>query len=232
MSATENTNPSVTKENKEKKPKKVKVDKYNGFKVPAKSSVHQKSIIWAYHVYSIMKEAKPALLEREDIKVAYNNFVDCLNKYKENNPNQANYGLTSWLPSKKNKYKSGIIPDVNLQSPEICFTKLPFSISYSTYQFNNNLQIREKRLKAYQDIITVYTVLYDLIKRDVVPFMELKNWEINSNIDINDYRKIMVKIENENKYYQEMIDNNLKTIAEITEKCVALQIPPEVTKFD
>ena len=51
---------------------KTKVDKYNGFKVPDKKIP---STRWANHVYDIIKEARLELLQREDVRTAYNNLI-------------------------------------------------------------------------------------------------------------------------------------------------------------
>lgn len=234
MSATENTNPSTTKPKKETKPKKVKVDKFNGFKVPARSSARHKSTPWAYHVYDIIKEAKPALLEREDVKVAYNNFVECLLKYEETDPNYRDYGLTSWVPSKNYRYTMGIKPDGKVSSYGSYITDLPFRVSYIQYGVDRGRDetIREKTRKAYEDVINVYTILYDLIKRDVVPFIEIKAWEVSSKDTVNGYHRYMEHLEGEIKRWEAAIADNHRKIGEFAAKCVALQTPPEVTKFD
>ena len=76
---------------------KTKVDKYNGFKVPDKKI---KTTRWAIHVYNMIKEARLDLLQREDVRTAYNNLIDCLRKYDGL--------LESYIPSKYSKYNSGI----------------------------------------------------------------------------------------------------------------------------
>jgi hypothetical protein len=75
-------------------------------------------------------------------------------------------------------------------------------------------------------------VLYDLIKRDIVPYMEIKYHEITCKRQINLYHRNMEKLENSIKHYEQHIDTCRKTIADYAEKCIKLQLPPITTKFD
>ena len=90
------------------------------------------------------------------------------------------------------------------------------------------MEIKEKS----NDIIKTYNILYDLIKRDVVPYMELKQHEISSKKDIEYYHRCMEKLENDIKVYERSIESHRKSISEYATKCIALQNPPNYTKFD
>lgn len=208
------------------KPKvvKQKVDKYNGFKVPPKSRGSTK---WAFYIYDMIKEAKPELLENIAVRDAYNNLIVCLIKYEDK--------LETWIPSRYQKYSTGI----KLKNDS--YTQLngiPGRWKYSWTEQNDPI-IKPKMKADSEDIITNYTILYDLIKRDVVPYMEIKEHEIKSKKDIEQYHRYMENIErdiktfeNHIKTYEKHIENSRKSLAEYATKCVALQNPPKLTKFD
>lgn len=158
------------------------LDKYNGFKVPSRSI---KSTRWSIYLYNIIKEAEPALLESEPVKIAYNNYVDCVMKYDND--------ITTWIPSKSFKYcknRSGIIPSErgyynNFPNKDILFTyyilynliKQPvvnyMEIKYhelkrtkDTEYYNNLIQKLEKSIKKHEDSIAD-------IRRSICKYAEL-----------------------------------------------------------
>jgi hypothetical protein len=196
---------------------KTKVDKYNGFKVPPKS---RSSTKWAFYIYDMIKEAKPALLENIAVRDAYNNLIDCLIKYEVK--------LETWIPAKYQKYSTGI------KLKKDGYTELngiPGRWKYSWTEQNDPI-IRPQMKAASEDIIKTYTILYDLIKRDVVPYMEIKDHEIKSKKDIEYYHRCMEKLENDIKTFERSITSHRKTLGEYAAKCIALQNPPNLTKFD
>jgi hypothetical protein len=221
---------TATKAKKEKVAKVAKApkpDKYNGFKVPSKGNRH-KATPWARFIYDMIQEAKPDLLAREDVKVAYNNLVECLSKYEtDDTQGEGDYGLRSWIPSKHSKYRMGIKPEEYGSS-----RGLPFSYNNNYYKDVLNVAIRERTTNIYTDIHNTYKVLYDLIKRDVVPYMEIKEWENTSKKTVQNYHSYMERLENEIKHYEKCIQNHHKLIGEYAKKCVDLQTPPKTTKFD
>lgn len=208
-----------TKTKRTAKPKvaKVKVDKYNGFKVPPKSRAATR---WTIYIYDMIKEAKPELIENAAVKDAYNNLVECLIKYEGN--------IESWVPAKYRKYTMGIKP-IN---DSYGFTHgFPLRWSYNWQQQNDPIARKELKEKS-DDILTVYTVLYDLIKRDVVHYMEVKQHELTSKKDVEYYHRCMEKLENDIKVYERGIESYRKSICDYAKKCIALQTPPTLTKFD
>ena len=202
---------------KSKRVVKVKVDKYNGFKVHIKTRVSTK---WTIYIYDMIKEAKPELLESDEVKIAYNNLVDCLIKYEGNQ-------LKTWIPSKYQKYNTGIKPK---NDPYGYSQSLPVRWNYSWPQLNDpiiKVEIKEKT----DDIISIYIILYDLIKRDLVPYMELKEHISKSKKDIDYFHRDMEKLENDIKLWERTIESNRKSIGEYAAKCIALETPI-LTKFD
>lgn len=211
---------TIETKTKVKRVAKAKVDKYNGFKVPPKG---QKTTKWAVFLYDMMKEANPELLLNDQVKIAYNNLVDCLIKYDGI--------LESWAPSKYNKYDkytNGIVLKKDSYSE---LMGIPARWQY-TWQQQNDPIIRPKMKTDSQNIIDTYTVLYELIKRDIVPYIELKHHDIKGKKDIEYYHNMMEKLERDIKAYEQSIENTRKTLCEYAQKALKLQEPPVLTMFD
>ena len=209
-----------TTKTKSKRTTKPKVDKYNGFKVPVRT---RKSTKWAIYIYDMIKEAKPELLSVDLVRDAYNNLVDCLIKYENT--------LETSVPNKYYKYSkdgNGIVPKSDHYSD---LMGIPGHWSY-TWQQKNDPIIKEQIKKDSKDITDTYKVLYELIKRDIVPYMELKQHEIRSKKDIEYYHNQMEKLERDIKMYEQSIIHTRKTLCEYAEKALKLQQPPVLTKFD
>ena len=205
---------------KSKRTSKPKVDKYNGFKVPSRT---RKSTKWTIYLYDMIKEAKPELLSVDLVKDAYNNLVDCLIKYENT--------LETWTPSKYYKYSkdgNGIVPKTEYYSS---LMGIPGKWNY-TWQQQNDPIIKEQIKKDSKDVTDTYAVLYELIKRDIVPYMELKHHEIKSKKDIEYYHNYMEKLEKDIKMFEQSIINTRKTLCEYAEKALKLQNPPVLTRFD
>lgn len=205
---------------KSKRTPKPKVDKYNGFKIQPRT---RKVTKWTLYVYEMIKEAKPDLLSVDLVKDAFNNLVDCLIKYENN--------LETLIPLKYSKYAktgNGIILKEDYYS---MLNGIPGRWNY-TWQQQNDPIIRAEIKQKSKDIIDTYTILYDLIKRDVVPYMETKQWEISTKKEIEYYHNQMEKLERDIKTYEQSIINTRKTLCEYAEKALKLRQPPIITKFD
>ena len=211
--------PKKEKVPKAEKPKKEKVDKYNGFKVPARTGPSSTRCI--NHIYDMIKEAAPTLLERDDVRTAFNNFVECLRKYDTE--------IESWVPPKYNRYSIGIKIDETNKYSNLKGLTCRFKNEYSAY---NNPEIKKKLTDDIIIILNAYKPLYELIKRNVVPYMEVKEWELKSKKDIDVYHKYMEKLERDVKTYEQCVNQTRKTICEYAQKCLALQTPPNITTFD
>ena len=211
--------PKKEKVPKAEKPKKEKVDKYNGFKVPARTGPSSTRCV--NHIYDMIKEAAPTLLERDDVRTAFNNFVECLRKYDTE--------IESWVPPKYNRYSIGIKIDETNKYSNLKGLTCRFKNEYSAY---NNPEIKKKLTDDIIIILNAYKPLYELIKRNVVPYMEVKEWELKSKKDIDVYHKYMEKLERDVKTYEQCVNQTRKTICEYAQKCLALQTPPNITTFD
>ena len=122
---------------------------------------------WAIHIHSIMKEANPELLTREDVIDAYNQFVLDIDKY-----DTIGY---SHMPVVHKRYAHGIKLEGNSPS---CMTI-----------FHNIRQNGRIRKEIEDEMCAYYRPLYELIKRDVVPYAEKKDYEIQ----VKESRKQSIK---------------------------------------
>ncbi len=208
--------------------KKTKKEKNNGFKVPPKKGGSNSSP-WPRHVFDMIKEANPQLLDREDVKIAYNNFVDCLQKYEPENL------YTNGGPGKHYKYSFGIKP-----SPNSVNNGLPVFIRRDCYNYysydelttERNRKIHEKEKVIYNYVIDTYKVLYELIKRDVVHHMEREHHKVVYKNTIDGNHKRIAQLEKEIAEYRELIDNAYKEISDCAKECVDIEAGPTLTKFD
>jgi len=187
-------------------------DKYDGFKVPPKKGPAATKC--ATYIYQMIKEANPKLLN-EDVKKAFNNFVECLLKYDN---------LYSWTGR---KYRDGI--KIVENNEMTCVINLKSINCRFSYDHEYSMELKKKLIMESCDVINHYIPLYDLIKRDVVPFMEIKQWEITSKIEIERYHKAIEREEKTITYFEKAIETARRTMCEYAEKAVALQSPPETT---
>jgi chaperonin cofactor prefoldin len=205
--------------------KKSKKDKYNGFNVPPfrKTPINIK---YCLYIYNMIKEANPSLLESDDVKNAYNNFVECCSKYDR---------LVSITIVGSEKYHRKIQPldDDKYNDP---FKGLPLRWKYRVAARHpitmTNFEEEDEDTKK---IIATYMILYELIKRDVVPYMEIKAWEKTSKEYIQYYNESIMRLEGDVKKYSgklEKLDiqvkkysDNLDKIRERTKK-----IPTDIDK--
>lgn len=209
-----------TPKTKSKRVAKPKVDKYNGFKVPTRT---RKSTKWTIYIYDLIKEAKPELLLVDAVKDAYNNLVECLIKYEN--------VLESRPPTKYYRYSkegNGIILRNSYYSD---LMGIPARFTY-TWEENRDPVIKEQIKKDSKDITGTYTILFELIKRDIVPYMEKKDHENKSKKDIEYYQIQMEKLEKQIKDYERAIETARKSICEFAEKSLKLREPPKLTKYD
>lgn len=141
-------------EEKPKKEKKAPKPKKIVWNVPVPRAAIR-STHWARHIYTMIKEANPALLQRDEIRDAYNNLVNCLIAHRDS--------LMSYSPYPGSKYHQGINYDtLQAFSSSRIMSILPES----------QLKLTPERFKSMvATIYATYEPLYQLIKDDVVPYM-------------------------------------------------------------
>ena len=176
----------------------------------------------------MIKEAQPELLQREDVRTAYNNLVECLRKYDGL--------LESYIPSKYSKYNSGIDFDYIANGVAV-FNCHPFRwLADHDYTNHKSNEQRDENIKKKIEFIVelekVYTPLFDLIKRDVIPYMELKQHEINSKYTIQRLHYQMEKVERSIKMYENRVTELYKEMGKLSEEVIKSKELPKLTVFE
>jgi hypothetical protein len=142
---------------------------------------------WAIHIYNLIKHANKALVKNNDVCLAYNNFVECLHK---NSPR-----FQTWIPH--NQYKNGF----RLHSNPESFYGIPGR--YITHSYTN--MNRDDLDECLNDIVNNYMPLYNLVKDDVIPYMETKYAHECRKKEIKDLKSSIYKFEKKIAKYQEYI---------------------------
>jgi hypothetical protein len=218
-----------TTSNKTKVPKKPKTLKNHGFNVP-KRDCHY-CVKGCIYIYKMIKEVNGELLERLDVREAYNNFVECCLKYGDI--------IYSHIPRKSATYHHKLRPFLGYEESTKTFC-LPFGFRIPT--LNNqivNEENKKKKEEAEKDILEKYTVLYELIKRDIIPYMELKSWEVickeeteQCNAQIRVLNEHIKNCEDVISRHHRFISKNQECIANLAQRALDAQKPPVLTSFD
>lgn len=171
--------PELQEEKKEVASKKSKVPKPKKIKwnVPAANSVIR-STHWARHIHTMIKEADPSLLLRDDVRDAYNQLVDCLVAHRDT--------VQSYHPYSVVKYRQGIKYD----------TLDEFTLSrIITLLQNTQLRQTTEQYKAIVAIIyAAYQPIYALIKDTVVPYMEQTTLQKRKKEEEERYKRTLAKL--------------------------------------
>jgi len=114
--------------------------------------------LWPRHIYTIIKECNPTFLQRTDIHQAYHHLMEGLLSYIPRI-------MRSGEPYIRDKYDQGIHIQV-----------IEELISEAIAAQHN--APRQEFQAAAMDIAARYSVLYDLIKHEVVPYMKRKSHEV------------------------------------------------------
>jgi hypothetical protein len=210
----------TAKKTKGKRAAKTKVDKYNGFAVPPRTRATSCGCI---HIYEMMKEANPTLLEREDVKAAFNDLVACFDSL----PGE----IQTWNTPKYNRYNPLTIMYKKSTYEYALFGSLPITFSFPYDQWKSP-EYKKRSQEVQALIMPKYEALYNLIKRDVIPYMETKQHEIRSKSQIESYHAGIDKYERLIKQAEESIIAYRKIICEYAQKSIDLSKPAKLTKFD
>ena len=216
---------SPTENLKEIDESKKKVDKYNGFNVPSKFN---RTARWCTHIYTMIKETRQD--KRDDVCTAYNNLVDCLNKYKDS------YVSIRFRPNMK--YHVNIrIKSSNplLLTHTTDYNDDDWDMEPGWWIIKEDFNTAEGLLKiqaCHADIMNTYAPLYELIKRDVIPYMEMKSYEQSKSIKSKYYRSRMKSLESVIKSAENKIEKAREKMVEYSQQYNELQKPPKLTVFD
>jgi hypothetical protein len=202
-------------------------DKYNGFKVPSK---FDRTARWCLHIYTLIKEARQELLQRDDVRIAYNNLVDCLNKYK------GSYVSVKVRPYMKYSSYIKIKPSDPLVITHILYDDdAGWDGEPGRWTIQEDFNTDEGLIKIQAcrvDIMNTYSLLYELIKRDVIPYMEMKTHERIKNLKSKYYCSRMKRLESIIKTAEDKIEKTLQKMVEYSKQYDELQKLPKFTTFD
>jgi hypothetical protein len=187
-----------------------------------------KTFPWTKHIHLLLKEISPHLLEQESVITAFNALITCLLKYREQ--------FQTLKPSPSSKY-------------EICINVKYIDVMYSTGYIYTQKELRglPHRIRGVtqaqqqvisSDIYQHYSVLYELIKRELVPAMERKAHAIRAeqymkyaSKRIAQYDEQIKKIQKRCEKDIEAIQNSIASLSihikESQEPCVVTTFPPE-----
>ena len=202
-------------------------DKYNGFKVPSK---FDRTARWCLHIYTLIKEARQELLQIDDVRTAYNNLVDCLNKYK------GSYESVRVRPYMKYTSYIRINPSDPLVITHITmYGDGGWDMETGSWTIEEDFNTDEGLIKieaCCTDIMNTYGPLYELIKRDVIPYMEIKfHQQVNERMS-KYYRYRMKALESVIKTAEDKITKTQEKMLLYSQQYEELQIPPKLTVFD
>ena len=161
-----------------------------------------KTFPWTKHIHLLLKELCPDLLEQEPVITAFNALITCLLKYRGQ--------FQTFKPSPSNKY-------------EVCINIKYVDITYSTnriytlkalrglaHRFHGISEQQAQEIGA--DIYQHYSVLYEVIKRDIVPAMERKSHAIRMEKNMKQSCKRISQLDEQIKNLQKRCDRDIQVI--------------------
>jgi len=123
--------------------------------------------LWPRHIYTIIKECNPTFLQRTDIHKAYHYLMEGLLSYIPRI-------MRSGVPYVRDNYDQGIHIQV---IEELISEAIAAQHNTPRHEFQ----------AAAMDIMARYSVLYDLIKHEVVSYMERKSREVKVEKEKKNY---------------------------------------------
>ena len=161
-----------------------------------------KTFPWTKHIHLLLKELCPHLLEQEPVITAFNAFITCLLKYRGQ--------FQTYKPSTSNKY-------------EACINVQCIDITYSTnyiytrkalrglpHRFHGVSQDQEQEISS--DIYQHYSVLYECMKRDIVPAMERKAHAIRTEQYMTQSCKRIAQFDEQIKNIQKRCERDIQLV--------------------
>ncbi len=209
------------KENKKKLQLQEELDKTNGFRVPSSklfNRIDKSKLGFTISLYSIIEELAPELLKDIDIRIAFNLFVACLEKHKDN--------INLWYVAPKNKYTifSTVynVPSIENISKELLdayyfniingyyYTK---NISrYNVNKVNKESDDFKQHCNNIKEIYDSYKPLYDMIypiigpkAKNILTSQENARIVEQNKIRIKQYKDAIIHHRNEINKYKELL---------------------------
>jgi len=162
-----------------------------GWKVPKVGKGKHTIQNWSIHIYDMISQASQELLNREDVRDAYNHLVEVLEKYHEE------IGAM-----RLGDYGHGAIqlgPPSRLRLPyDALHVKGSWIVHNGIYRIETHV--------SYTDIADTYCVLYNLIKDIVVPFTESKKYIKQAMNNLKYYNRQMGVFQRREKKLQQKLE--------------------------
>jgi hypothetical protein len=206
------------KEEKAEKPKKEKKVKLN--LIPRSQRNH--AMGWTHHIHKIIKEAKPALLNDPRVVLAFNHLVDVLLQHNA-------HIITTFGDSRYTKYTSGIdITDIESlkKGCRVRLNSVFFDKDYNRYvirsEYYGRHDVKTPEQQAmeqtiYEDVLKAYLSLFELIKQDVIPFMEQRAKAMKEKQNSDRILALSERMENLQTAYEKEIARRQALIARFTQ---------------
>lgn len=185
-----------------------------------------KTFPWTKHIHLLFKELCPHLLEQEPVISAFNALITCLLKYRNE--------FQTFKPSPSYKYEECI----NIRYIDVKYSSGHTQKALRGFAHRIRGVTQEKEQEISSDIYQHYVVLYELIKRDIVPAMERKTHTINMEKNMKYTCKRIAQYDEQIKKVKErcekdiqMIQNHIVDLStrmkEFEKPCVVTTFPPE-----
>lgn len=161
-----------------------------------------KTFPWTKHIYLLLKELCPHLLEQEPVITAFNAFITCLLKYRGQ--------FQTYKPSTSNKYEACInvhYIDITYSTNRIYTLKALRGIPH---RFHGISQEQEQEISS--DIYQHYSVLYEVMKRDIVPAMERKAHAIRTAQYMTQSCKRIAQFDEQIKNIQKRCERDIQLV--------------------
>ena len=185
-----------------------------------------KTFPWTKHIHLLLKELCPHLLEHEPVIIAFNAFITCLLKYRNE--------FQTFKPRPSNKYEIC----VNVQYIDVRYSSghIQKALRGAPHRFHGVTQEKEQVISS--DIYQHYSVLYDLIKRELVPAMERKAHAIRTEQYMKYASKRIAQYDEQIKNIQKRCERDIQVVQnsiislsirmkESQEPCIVTEFPPE-----
>ena len=182
-----------------KKTKKAeKAEKLKLHLIPSSRQIY--STMWTHHLHHLMKEANPALLKREDVIRAFNRLVDVLVEHQTH--------VYTISPNLSNRYEENtVIPDMSKTHKElsiVCHVEMNsvyrdpgtgrMVIHRRYYRPHAPIPTKEE-FHISKQILDAYLPLLDLIRGDILPYMERMRAAAKNKYITREIQKLMERMD-------------------------------------
>ena len=158
-----------------------------------------RSLHWARHVYDMIRVSNPAFLLRADICEAYNELVACLMAYGTE--------LVTRIPWTHHIYRAGIKYDSPLDKKEL------------RSFFHIHREATGSFEQQVDHVLGVYEPLYNLIKDNVVPYMEQAFEKYHRERDTKLYTRLLASYVAKHERLTEKYEREIALVNKQMQQC-------------